>query len=286
MNLWNNSVEIEFFKESLKKFASKEKLFYNLNGEYFAYIPKDKAKQQNLTLQSRNSLIGHFTETWAKNILYPIAKKFNLYALNNVVCEEIGLTKQSSADIAFYKTADTNQKPENIKIIFEVKMSIISNYKLENNKVICIGDYKTHCGNPSLLRSDSMLKAIGKSINIRISSIKSSHIPIVVLGNSPITENYIKKVDMLKNTGVIQSFISLNPNPTETKYIKETPNFGFKTINKEKDLFDLLESLLSNKLNYFSAMLSKQELGNIIKIASKEKSNEDIASKFLELIKE
>ena len=118
MNLWNNSVEIEFFNESLKKFASKEKLFYNLNGEYFAYIPKDKAKQQNLTLQSRNSLIGHFTETWAKNILYPIAKKFNLYALNNVVCEEIGLTKQSSADIAFCKTADTNQKPENIKIIF------------------------------------------------------------------------------------------------------------------------------------------------------------------------
>ena len=33
-------------------------------------------------------------------------------------------------------------------------------------------------------------------------------------------------------------------------------------------------------------MLSKEELGNIIKIASKEKSNEDIASKFLELIKE
>ena len=54
----------------------------------------------------------------------------------------------------------------------------------------------------------------------------------------------------------------------------------------EKDLFDLLENLLSNELNYFSAMLSKQELGNIIKIASKEKSNEDIASKFLELIKE
>lgn len=285
MNLWNNNVEIEFFNESLKKFASKEKLFYNLNGEYFAYIPKDMAKQ-NLTLQSRNSLIGHFTETWAKNVLSPIAKKFNLFALNNVICEEIGLTKQSSADIAFYKTTDTNQKADNIKIIFEVKMSIISNYKIENNKIICIGDYKTHCGNPSLLRSDSMLKAIGKSINIRVSSIKSSHIPIVVLGNSPITENYIKKVDMLKKTGVIQSFISLNPNPTETKHIKESPNLGFQTIYKENDLFDLLENLLSNEFNYFSAMLSKKELGNFIKIASKEKSNEEMASKFLELIKE
>ena len=276
MNLWNNDVEIEFFKESLKKFASKEKLFYNLNVEYFAYIPKDMAKQ-NLALQSRNSLIGHFTETWAKNILSPIAKKFNLYALNNVVCEEIGLTKQSSADIAFCKTLNTNQNPENIKIIFEVKMSIVSNYKVKNNNIIYIGDYKTHCGNPSLLRSDSMLKSIGKSINIRVSSIKSSHIPIVILGNSPITENYVKKVDMLKKTGVIQSFISLNPNPTKSNYIKETPNFGFRTIDKEKDLFGLLESLLTNELNYFSAMLSKEELGNIIKIASKEKSNEEIA---------
>lgn len=33
-------------------------------------------------------------------------------------------------------------------------------------------------------------------------------------------------------------------------------------------------------------MLSKKELGNIIKIASKEKSDEEMASKFLELIKE
>lgn len=285
MNLWDNNVEIEFFKESLKKFASIEKLFYNLNGEYFAYIPKDKVGQ-NLTLQSRNSLIGHFTETWARNLLYPIAKKFNLYALNNVVCEEIGLTKQSSADIAFCKTPNTNQKPEDIKIIFEVKMSIVSNYKLENDKIAFIGDYKTHIGNPSLLRSDSMLKAIGKSINIRVSSAESSHIPIIILGNSPITENYIQKVDMLKKTGVIQSFISLNPNPTETKYIKETPNLGFKTIVEGRDLFDLLNGLLSNEFNYFSAMFSKYELGKIIKIASKEKSNEEIASKFLELIKE
>lgn len=93
-------------------------------------------------------------------------------------------------------------------------------------------------------------------------------------------------IDILKKTGVIQSFISLNPNPTKTKYIKETPNLGFKTIVERRDLFDLLNGLLSNEFNYFSAMLSKYELGNIIKIASKEKSNEEIASKFLELIKE
>ncbi|MBK8448699.1 MAG: hypothetical protein IPL42_01200 [Saprospiraceae bacterium] len=62
-------------------------------------------------------------------------------------------------------------------------MSIISNYKFtppENIEVV--GDYKTHKGNPALLRSDSMLKAIGKAINIRVSGISSTKIPIIVLG--------------------------------------------------------------------------------------------------------
>lgn len=75
-----------------------------------------------------------------------------------------------------------------------------------------------------------MLKAIGKSINIRVSGIQSTKIPIVVLGNSPITESYIKKVDFLKTSGVIQGFWSLNPNPTMPDYIKDTPKNGFETI--------------------------------------------------------
>ena len=58
------------------------------------------------------------------------------------------------------------------------------------NELKCIGDYTTHKGNPGLLRSDTMLKAIGKSINVRVSSFKSSKIPIVILGNTPITRSY------------------------------------------------------------------------------------------------
>ena len=47
-------------------------------------------------------------------------------------------------------------------------MSIVWNweYKVGDSEIIilkCIGNYKTHQGNPGLLRSDSMLKAIGKS---------------------------------------------------------------------------------------------------------------------------
>ncbi len=71
-----------------------------------------------------------------------------------------------------------------------------------------------------------MLKAIGKSINIRVSGNESATIPIVILGNSPITESYVKKVDFLKESGVIQNFISLNPIPTKLDFVKSTPLKG------------------------------------------------------------
>ena len=52
-------------------------------------------------------------------------------------------------------------------------------------------------------------------------------------------------------------------------------------VSNQKDLFDLLGNLLTNELNYFYAMLSKQELGNIIKIASKEKAMKILRQNFL-----
>lgn len=102
MKLWNNNTEIQFFKEALKNFASPEQLFYKLHNEYFAYVPKG-SNAGGQTLQSRNSLIGQFTEKWCKDLLTPIAKSLGLYALNGVVCEEIGLTRSSSADLVFCK---------------------------------------------------------------------------------------------------------------------------------------------------------------------------------------
>ena len=220
MDLWDISTEKQFFIEALSHFATPEKLFYSLKSGRFAYIPKE-FDSEGQTLQSRNTLIGNFTETWAKNIFSPIARKHDLYAVNSVECPEIGLNKRSEADLAFCTTDSKMQKAENIRIIFEIKMSIVSNYRFtEPSTVELIGDYKTHQGNPSLLRSDSMLKAIGKSINIRVSGIESLTIPIVILGNSPITENYSHKVDFLKTAGVIQGFWSLNPEPTKSDFIK------------------------------------------------------------------
>ena len=166
-----------------------------------------------------------------------------------------------------------------------VKMSVVSNYKYDQAKgVEYFGDYKSHKGNPSLLRSDSMLKAIGKSINVRVSGYASTKIPILILGNSPISQSYVKKVDFLKKAGVIQGFWSLNPAPTESDFIHETPESGFRTINKADGLNQLVQNIAKQDLNFFSSMLPKKTLGNIISKANKETDEVKKAEKFLKLI--
>ena len=123
--LWKNDNEIRFFTEALKNFASPEQLFYHLKSGCYAYVPKN-TDGEGQTLQSRNSLIGQFTEKWAKDLFTPIAQHFGLYAVNNVVCEEVGLTKRSNADLAFCTNRSIYQRPEDIKLIFEIKISIVS----------------------------------------------------------------------------------------------------------------------------------------------------------------
>lgn len=71
MIFWNKDIEKKFFEEAMKNFASLEQLFYKLNDGYFAYVPKGKGTEGQ-TLQSRNSLIGQFTEKWCKEFFTPI----------------------------------------------------------------------------------------------------------------------------------------------------------------------------------------------------------------------
>ncbi|HPX89964.1 MAG TPA: hypothetical protein PKZ93_00450 [Spirochaetota bacterium] len=154
MKLWDKEAEIQFFQEALRNFASPEQLFYNLKDGYFAYVPKG-SNAEGQTLQSRNSLIGQFTEKWSKTLFEPIAKELGLHAVNSVVCDELGLPRQSSADLAFCTTNNTVQKPENIKLLFEIKMSIVSNYKFTHpnhiNMLVTINNTKEiqHCYVPT-----------------------------------------------------------------------------------------------------------------------------------------
>ncbi len=284
MNFWNKDIEKKFFTEAMKNFASPSQLFYKLTDGYFAYVPKGKSTEGQ-TLQSRNSLIGQYTEKWSKDFFQQIAESLGLFAVNSVVCPELGLTTQSDADLSFCTTNERLQKAENIKLFFEIKMSIVNNYKFENDQVNFVGDYKTHKGNPSILRSDSMLKAIGKSINIRVSGTESTKIPIIILGNSPITKNYSRKVDFLKKAGIIQSFISLYPNPSND-FIKNTDGKGFQTFNEYQDLTNYITEVVNSDMNFFSSMLPNRKLGQIITVSAKEKDDVSKAEKFLSLINE
>jgi len=249
--LWTKEKEIQFFKEA-GNFATPEQLFYVADdSRYYAYWPKSY-KGKKTTLQSRNALIGNFTEKFSVDLLQDFA---------------------NSTDI---------------KAIFEVKMSVVWNWELRDNQLICLGDFKTHKGNPGLLRSDSMLKAIGKSINIRVSSYSASVIPIIVLGNTPISQSYNPKVDHLYHTGIIQGFWSVNPNPLDNngENLKQSPDKGFIRMDSYEELLQNLENLLSEKREFFSSMKSKKELGKIIEIANKEPSYEEKAAKFLSLIRD
>jgi hypothetical protein len=71
--LWNKEVEQRFFTEA-SRFATPEQLFYVTDaGKYVAYWPKGYDGETS-TLQSRNSLIGSFTEKWTTDLLQEIVK--------------------------------------------------------------------------------------------------------------------------------------------------------------------------------------------------------------------
>lgn len=283
MELWSNQNEIDFFKSALHDFLEPEKLFYKIGGTYYAYVPKS-IQPLNQTLQSRNSLIGFYTENYCKKLLHPIAEKLNLYAVSGVRCESLSLTKQSPGDLALCTTDNKEQNAENIKLLIEIKMSIISNYTYLDGNLKFEGDFTSHRGVPSILRSDSVLKAIGKSVNIRVSGKTSRKIPILILGNSPITQNYTSKIDYLVNSGIIQGVFSINPKPTEKQHITQSPKLGFCTIKSLGDLFKIIQSLIFNEQDYFSCMLPKLKLGQIIELSNKELTFEAKAEKFLSLI--
>jgi len=287
--LWNKDQEIYFFINSLK-IAKPEQLFYlTKNNEYFAYWPK-KYQGSKTTLQSRNSLIGTFTEKWTCDLLSEISKNVDGYSVQGVICEEIGLTKRSKADVAICKTNNIIQKADNIILLLEVKMSVVWNWQFipDSSNLICIGDYRTHQGNPGLLRSDTVLKAIGKSINIRVSSSAGSKIPIVIIGNTPVTFNYYNKVDHLKECGIIQGFWSVNPNPLNNngETIKKTEKLGFYRYDDYNEFYQASMKLIKEEIEFFSSMKGKKRLGEIIEISNKELTYEMKAKRFLQLIKE
>lgn len=235
-SLWGKNHEIDFFSKSLEMTTPKQLFYLTTDGKRLAYWPKGYGGKKT-TLQSRNAFIGNYTEKWTANLFNEIAQAIGGYPVHKAVCEEIALPNNSPADIAICKTQRKIQVPEDILLIIEVKMSVVWNWEYIQKpdskfEIECRGDYKSHMGNPGLLRSDTMLKAIGKSINIRVSSFASAKIPIIIIGNTPISKNYYKKVDLLKTGGMIQGFWSINPQPSNDTQdnIKSTPLKGILSV--------------------------------------------------------
>lgn len=291
-SLWGKTQEIDFFKKSLT-LTTPDQLFYLTDdGKYLAYWPKGYGGEKT-TLQSRNAFIGNYTEKWTADLLNEIAGTIGGYPVHKAVCEEIALPNNSPADIAICKTQRKVQAPRDILLIIEVKMSVVWNWEYlqkpdGNFELQCKGDYKSHTGNPGLLRSDTMLKAIGKSINIRVASPESTRIPVIIMGNTPITKNYYGKVDHLKKNGIIQGFWSMNPKPSDDNKdnIKNTPHKGFYRFDTYEELKQSALDLLKEDREFFSSMQTKKRLGQIIEIANRETTYESKAQKFLQLLRE
>lgn len=287
MRLWSKNQERIFFNKS-KNFASYSQLFYRTdNGRYVAYWPKGYAGAKS-TLQSRNSLVGKFTEKWACDLLNHILENKKLYVVQQAQIPSIGITQKSPADIVISTVNKKVLMPDEVKLILEVKMSIVWNweYDVETSQIKEIGDYRTHQGRPSFTRSDSILKAIGKCIDIRVSSANSSKIPLIVLGNAPLSNGFCKKADYLKSSGIIQGFWSLNPFPlNHGNTRKRSHKNGFIRMDNIEELNITLNQLFNQELNFFSGMENPEKLGELIEIANREKTYENKGLKFLNLLK-
>jgi hypothetical protein len=287
MRLWSKNQEKLFFDKS-KDFASHEQLFYRTDdGRYVSYWPKGYSGAKS-TLQARNSLIGNFTVKWVADLMNCIVSDEGLHVVQQAQIPSIGISHRSPADIVI---ATANKKvlmPQEVKLIFEVKMSLVWNweYDVETSRVREIGDYRTHQGRPSFTRSDSILKAIGKCIDIRVSNLKASRIPMIVLGNAPLSNGFCKKADYLKSAGIIQGFWSLNPFPlNHGNTRKRSHKNGFIRMDNTDELNRTLNQLFNQDLNFFSSMENPERLGQLIEIADRENTYEKKGLKFLNLLK-
>jgi hypothetical protein len=110
---------------------------------------------------------------------------------------------------------------------------------------------------------------------------------MIVIGNTPITNIYFKKVDNLKRYGIIQGFWSVNPSPLDGgKSIKNTDNNGFYKLDNYIELKEKTLELLKDEKELFTIMKTRKEIGILIEVANKEQSYEAKAQKFLEMLKD
>jgi hypothetical protein len=246
---------------------------------------------------NRNAIVGHNTERFTLALLKSVVQELRaeleqpLYAKRGVICPALGFKGQSSADLAILnQDSNGSVTPDAIECLFEVKMSYIWNWESKNISKP-IADYDGHSGRPSIYRTDSILKAIGKAAITR-SYRGSGSIPFVVIANTPPPHGYRENVDGTVSSGLIQKWVSLTPsplivNPNESvteRNPKQTS--GFLRIDKQGELCAFLKMLLDSQRQHMSAMVDIEKVGYLIKSLSLDSSPEEIGSQFLKRLPE
>ena len=82
--LWKKENEHDFFIKLLN-FATPEQLFYTTSDKkFYAYWTKSYSDAKT-TLQSRNSLIGTYTEKWSTDLFSEIAKQLDVFSVQGAI---------------------------------------------------------------------------------------------------------------------------------------------------------------------------------------------------------
>ena len=297
--LWTVETEREVIDESLLATiyckgdcGFSEKAFFN--------TPKKKCprcKTTGLGVQAfnhRNAPVANETEKFALRLIRSAIDESpklagRYFAKRGVICKALGLKGNSGADVAILNRDLNGPVPADIiECLFEIKMSVIWNWH-ENDLTRPIADYDCHSGRPSIFRTDSILKAIGKAAITR-SHIGSERIPFVVVGNSPPPGGYRANIDRTVDSGLIQKWISLTPNPLfvqpnkspDERNPKTTNTGGFLRIDSFGELQELLLSLLGQRWRYIGTMTDSQHIGRLIRSLNLSRSDQDIGDEFLQ----
>jgi hypothetical protein len=244
----------------------------------------------------RNAIVADMTERFALSLFsHAINTVANLsgkfFVKRNVVCPQLELRGATSADMAILNSDIEGPVPaRSIECIFEIKMSIIWNWA-EDDKSKPLADYDAHAGRPSIYRTDSILKAIGKAAITR-SCQGSERIPFIVVSNTPPPPNYRDKVDGTVRAGLIQKWISLTPNPLVVEPNrspgKRNPKqtAGFLRIDSVSELQELLSTVLTSEWQYVGAMVEAKRIGEIIKSLDLSRAPEQIGYEFVRRLPE
>ena len=292
--LWSVDVERSLVEESMlttiycNSCGFSEKAFFRDKSPNCP-VCKDTLSVGNTN--KRNAVVGSRTETFALSLLQSVVKGLredlgqDLFAKRGVICPALGLKGQSAADLAILnQDLDGPVPASSVRCLIEVKMSFIWNWKKDLTQPFA--DYDGCSGRPSIFRTDSILKAIGKAAITR-GYPGGERVPFIVVVNTPPPVGYRENIGKTVNSGLIQKWISLTPNPLAVKPsdspAKRNPKSspGFLRIDTVSELQELLLPLLGSQLHHISAMVEAEEIGRLIKSLDFSGSPEQVGQEFL-----